>query len=227
MTDGNSHARQEPEKTRIFIVDDHPLIRQGLTQLFNMQPDMEVCGEAGGPAQALQAAAAAKPDLAIIDLTLGKASGIDLIKDFKSRYPDVILLVLTMHESLVHAERALQAGASGYVMKGEDPNNVLTAVRRVMKGEVYLSQDSAGKILQHMIVARHQKDVSPIVALSDRELQVLELIGKGLGVSQIAEQLNLSVKTIETYRSNLKLKLNLENASALRQYAIEWAQHPG
>lgn len=207
---------------RILLVDDHPLILEGLVRLINQHPDLEVCGEVGGFNEALQAAAELTPDLVIVDLSLGTESGLDLIVEFSSRHPELHVLVLSMHDETFYAERALKAGASGYIMKEQSPEKVIRAIQRVLEGEIYLSEKMAGKLLRRLAGKPALEDTSPVSLLSQRELQVLELIGSGLGTSEIARKLILSVKTIETYRAHIKDKLHLDDATALRQFAIQW-----
>lgn len=208
-------------KTRVLVVDDHPLIREGITHLINKQEDLEVCGEAASEVEAIQAAVRLSPDLAIVDLALEESSGLELIKNFKARFPKMAILVVSMQDESFHAERVLRAGASGYVMKGRSLQSVLTAIRTVVKGDVYLSDAVASKVMARLVGSGRAESESPLMALSDRELQVFQLIGEGMGVAEIAERLHLSTKTIETYRSHLKDKLKLDDARALRQYAIE------
>ena len=212
-------------KARVLLVDDHPVVRSGLAQLINEQADLCVCGEADEPSAALKAIATMKPDVAIIDLSLNKdIGGIELIKDVSVRFPKVRVLVLSMHDEMMFAERVLRSGARGYIMKGEAMSTVLTAIRRLVDGEIYLSDRMAKRMLANVANKRSEKDMLPVERLTDRELQVLELIGRGFGTSQIAEKLFLSVKTVETYRARIKEKLKLEDSGAMLQYAIQWVQ---
>lgn len=215
------------KKTRILVVDDHPLIRQGLIQLLGEQRDMEVCGEAGSGEEAVRAVEKLSPHLAIIDLSLGDMNGLDLVRDLGDRYPEVAVLVLSMHEELFYAERVLRAGAKGYIMKGGPLEEVMTAIRRVMKGDVYLSDKMTSRVMHRLVGSTFDENSSPMDALTDRELRVFILTGEGLGPSEIAEKLHLSVKTIETYRSRIKEKLDLADATALRRHAIHWVQNCG
>jgi DNA-binding NarL/FixJ family response regulator len=210
-------------KKQVFLVDDHPLVRRALSELIDQEGDLAVCGEAEGAAAALRSIAALKPDVAIVDLTLKEGSGLDLVKDLKLRHPDLPVLVLTMHDESTYAERLLRSGARGYVMKDEASEKVIAALRRVLAGEVYLSEPMSARVL-HKLVGGAAATASPVDLLSDRELQVFELIGQGVGTRQIAEKLHLSVKTIETYREHIKFKLKLDNATDLLQHAIQWAQ---
>jgi DNA-binding NarL/FixJ family response regulator len=209
-------------KTRVLLVDDHPIVRQGLTQLINRQGDLEVCGEAEDAFAAEEAAAALKPDLAVVDISLKDKDGIDLIKILKARHPQLPILVFSMHEESTYAERALHAGASGYIMKQEGTENLVAAVRRILSGRIYLSEDMESRILQAAVRAGPAKPASLLERLSDRELQVFELTGQGLGTRQIAEKLFLSVKTVETYRAQIKRKMNLNTGMELIKLAIQW-----
>ena len=210
-------------KIRIIIVDDHPVVRQGLALLIKQETDMEVCGEAADIPGALQAVDALDPDLAIVDISLREASGIDLIKDFKIRRPDMVILVMSMHEEAFYAERVLRAGARGYVMKEEATGTVTTAIRKVMDGEIYLSDRMAAKMLSKLVGGQPAAGL-PIDRLSDREFQVFELTGRGINTNDIARRLHIAVKTVETYRARIKQKLKLKDASELLQLAITWSR---
>jgi len=213
------------DKIKVLIVDDHPIVREGLVRLIELQADLVVCGEAANVPDALRAIETLDPDIAVVDLSLDRdLGGIELIKEIKMRFSQVPVLVLSMHDETVFAERMIRAGAKGYVMKEEAPDAILTAIRRVSKGEIYLSDNMAARILSNVAGGHSKTKKFPTERLSDRELEVLELIGQGFGASQIAEKLFLSVKTIETYYLHLKEKLRLENAGKLRQYAIKWVQ---
>ena len=206
--------------TRILIVDDHPLVRTGFAQLIGDCPDLEVCGEAGDMAEALKQIEATSPDLAIIDLSLAGGSGLDLIERIKSRHGDILMLVASMHDETLYAERVLAAGARGYINKQEAQDRIIQAIRHVLSGRVYLSQQMTDRLLSGMVDAGGDK--RDIDSLSNRELQVFELIGQGVATSQMAEQLNLSVKTIETHQAHIKKKLGLGSAHELNQRAIRW-----
>jgi DNA-binding NarL/FixJ family response regulator len=210
-------------KKQVFLVDDHPLVRQALSQLINQEGDLAVCGEAETAPEALRSIAALKPDVAVVDVTLKEGSGLDLVKDLKLRHPELPVLVLSMHDESTYAERLLRSGARGYVMKDQASDKVVTALRRVLDGEVYLSEKMSARIL-HKLVGGAPASASPVDLLSDRELQVFELLGQGIGTRRIAEKLHLSVKTVETYREHIKIKLKLDNATDLLQHAIQWAQ---
>jgi len=206
--------------TRILIVDDHPLVRTGFAQLIGDCPDLEVCGEAGDMTEALNQIETTAPDLAIIDLSLAGGSGLDLIERIKSRNKEVLMLVASMHDETLYAERVLAAGARGYINKQEAQESIIQAIRRVLSGKVYLSQNMTDRLLSGMVDANGEK--RDIDSLSNRELQVFELIGQGVSTSQMAEQLNLSTKTIETHQAHIKKKLGLGSAHELAQRAIRW-----
>jgi len=215
-------------RARILIVDDHPIIREGVARLVDMQPDMTICCEAASAREALNRIEKADPDIAIIDLSLDNGlSGLDLLKDISVRFPRLPMLVLSMHSETVFAERVLRAGAKGYVMKEEAPEAILTAIRRVLAGKVYLSDDMATKMLTSFAAGDSSADKTGIKCLSDRELEIIELIGRGFGASRIAEKLCLSVKTVETHCTHIRQKLQIESSSELRQYAIEWEKTGG
>ena len=208
--------------TRIFIVDDHALVRRGLTELISHEPDMEVCGDADDAGTALQQVAVLHLDLVVVDISLKSSNGIELIKRIKSHDQKVKVLVSSMHDESLFAERALQAGASGYVNKKESTETVIEAIRKVMDGHVHLSAETTDHLLQQS-ARRHETDLAwSVDRLSDRELEVFELIGNGLGTRQIAERLHLSVKTIETHREHIKDKLNLHNSAELARNAVHW-----
>ena len=206
--------------TRILIVDDHPLVRTGFAQLIGDCPDLEVCGEAGDMAEALNQIDATSPDLAIIDLSLAGGSGLDLIEHIKSRDKKILMLVASMHDETLYAERVLAAGARGYINKQEAQDRIIPAIRQVLGGKVYLSQQMTERLLSGMVDASGEK--RDIDSLSNRELQVFELIGQGVTTSQMAGQLNLSTKTIETHQAHIKKKLGLGSAHELTQRAIRW-----
>ncbi len=211
------------KKIRIVIVDDHPIVRQGLGLLIGQETDMEVCGEAEDIPGAIKAIETSRPDLAIVDISLKESSGIDLVKDFRVRAPELVILVMSMHEEAFYAERVLRAGARGYVMKEEATGTVITAIRRVMDGEIYLSDRMAAKMLSKLVAGEKPSGL-PIDRLSDREFQVFELLGGGMGTRQVADRLHLSVKTVESHREHIKEKLSLSSAAELLQYAIRWVQ---
>ncbi|MGB2821337.1 MAG: response regulator transcription factor [Phycisphaerae bacterium] len=215
---------QQARKTRVLIVDDHPIVREGLGRRIDRQDDMEVCGEAETRADALALVASCKPDLVIVDLALKDSSGLELIKDIKVREPDLPVLVLSMQDESVYAERALKAGARGYVMKHEATDKVVLAARQVLAGRVYLSEKLSSGFLDILFGHKGEPGASPAELLTDRELEVFELLGRGLGTRQIAEQLHLSTKTIEAYREHIKDKLKLGGANELLYRAFQWVQ---
>jgi len=206
--------------SRILIVDDHPLVRAGLAQLIGDCPDLEVCAEAADMAEALKQIDSTNPDLAIIDLSLAGGSGLDLIEHIKARNLNILMLVASMHDEMLYAERVLAAGARGYINKQEAQDSIIRAIRQVLGGKVYLSEAMTERALIGLVAAPVGK--RDIDRLSNRELQVFEMIGQGIPVSQIASQLNLSVKTVETHQANIKKKLSLSSAHELTQRAIRW-----
>ena len=212
------------KKSRILLVDDHPLLLDGMTQLINEQPDLQVCGEAGDRASALAMLDNVQPDLAVVDLSLKDQSGLELIKDFKVRAPGLLILVLSLHDEQLYAERALRAGARGYIMKREAAPKVLEAIRHILGGGVYASEKIVAGILNKVTGRPFTSTPSALAALSDRELDVMLLVGKGYGTQQIANQLHISGKTVETHRANIKLKLKLNSGSELLQTAIRWSR---
>lgn len=215
-------SASEEGRTKIIIVDDHPIIRKGLSDLINQEKDLVVCGQAEDAHEAMDVIKTLKPDIAVVDISLKETSGIELIKDVRTQYPNLPVLALSMHDESLYAERALRAGAKGYIMKAEAAEKVITAIRKVLSGELYVSDRMAAKMVRKLVGSRPAIGTSPIDLLSDRELEVFLLIGQGRGTRQIADKLHLSIKTIETYRAHMKEKLNLENAAELLQYAIRW-----
>ncbi len=209
-------------KAKIIIVDDHPIVRQGLADLINQEKDLAVCGQAEDAAGAMKTIRELEPDVIIVDITLADSSGIELIKDIKVQYPDLPVLTLSMHDESLYAERALRAGAKGYIMKGETTKNVVTAIRKVLAGQIYTSDRVAAKMVSKLVGGKAKVGASPLECLSDRELEVFQLIGQGNGTRRIAEKLYLSIKTIETYRAHIKEKLNLTDTNQLLRYAIQW-----
>jgi DNA-binding NarL/FixJ family response regulator len=215
-------------KRTVLIVDDHPLVREWLTNLINQQPDLVVCGECEGAPEAFAAIGAAQPDIAIVDISLKNSSGIELIKSLKESYPAVAVLVLSMHEESHYAGRALRAGARGYVMKRETTRKVIEAIRRILEGKLYVSESLAGVLAAHFIDEKKGAGRSPIEQLSDREPEVFDMLGRGLGTRQIAEMLGISLKTVQAYCARMKDKLNLGSGTELLREAIRWndSRHP-
>ena len=208
-------------KRTVFIVDDHPLLRQGLALMINREQDLMVCGEAEEAHTAMREIAVKQPDILIADISLNGPDGLDLLKSLRMLYPTLPVLILSMHDESIYAERSLRARANGYIMKAEATEKVLIAVRRILSGEIYLSDRMANKLL-HQYVSGASADVnSRLSALSDRELEVFRLIGEGNSTRQIAEKLHLSVKTVETYQAHIKEKLSLHSGRELVQHAIQ------
>lgn len=207
---------------RVLIVDDHPIVREGYEQLIGNQKDMEVCAVASESAEALRMIEKSRPDLAIIDLSLKNGNGLELCKKIKGRFPEVKILVASMHDEALFAERALRAGARGYISKDQTVAKLADAIRAVLMGTIWLSSAMNDRMLSRAVGKEGPGDDSPVASLSDRELEVYELIGQGLPVRQIAERLNLSTKTVESYRENIKTKLNLQNGSELTRSAVQW-----
>jgi len=208
---------------RIYIVDDHPLVRQGLSQVINSEADMEICGEAEDAPQAMKGVGPANPDVIIVDISLRGNNGLELIKNLKAIHENIPVLVFSMHDESIYAQRALRAGAKAYVMKKESPNKVVEAIRSIIKGEIYVSPSVADQVLQQIVNGpNNATSTSPIDRLTDRELEVVQLVGRGLSSREIAESLNLSVKTIESHRAHVKEKLNLRNATELVQFSVQW-----
>jgi DNA-binding NarL/FixJ family response regulator len=214
-------ATGSASKSRIFIVDDHAIFRDGLSRVINEEKDLMVCGEAEDATQALEVAKGLKPDLAIVDISLPGLNGIELVEKLRDRFPGMLILILSMHKESMYAERALRAGANGYIRKQESADQLLAAIREVLQGKIHLSEDVKEVILQRTM-NRGKETSSPMERLSDRESDVLKLIGRGYGTRQIANDLDIHIKTIETYRLRLRVKLGLQNNFELTQYAIDW-----
>jgi DNA-binding NarL/FixJ family response regulator len=215
-----------PESTnapkRVFLVDDHPLVREWLGNLLNQQPDFTVCGEASSALEAMDGILDKKPDVAIVDLTLKDSSGIELIKNLKVSAPSLRILVLSMHEDSHYAERALRAGANGYIMKRETTGKLVEALRQVLAGKLYMSQEIAFELATYSVNWKTMSDNSPGERLSDRELEVFELLGQGRGTRLIAEHLRVSAKTVQAYCARIKEKLHLDSAGELMREAVRW-----
>jgi len=217
---------EELKITRIVIVDDHPLVRERLIELIDREPDLKVCGEAEDRSEALDLIDQLRPELAIVDLNLKSSVGIELIKDLQAKIPKLIILVVSMQDEMIYAERCIRAGARGYITKQQASRHVLHAIRQVLSGEVYISEAVSKQLVSRSIGRQSGSDfVLSITLLADRELQVFELIGKGHSTRQIADLLSLDVKTIETYRGRIKDKLALKDSSELLQRAIAWVHH--
>lgn len=215
-------------RRKVFLVDDHPLVREWLTNLINQQPDLVVCGESESAPTALQAISEKKPHVAIVDISLKDSSGIELIKTLKQSQPDVAVLVLSMHDESLYAERALRAGAKGYIMKRETTHKVIDAIRRVLDGKYYVSEAVSDSITERSVTGKVPPTQRTVEQLSDRELEVFEMLGQGLGTRQISENLRVSIKTVQVYCARIKEKLKLGNATELLREAIRWNEirHP-
>jgi DNA-binding NarL/FixJ family response regulator len=216
-----SQSTARLRKKTVFVVDDHPLLRQGLALMINREPDLTVCGEAEEAQAAMRAIAVKQPDILIADISLNGPDGLDLLKSLRTLYPDLPVLILSMHDESIYAERALRARANGYIMKQEATEKVLIAVRRILSGEIYLSDRMANKLLHQYISGTAVDMRSRLSTLSDRELEVFRLIGEARSTRQIAEKLHLSIKTVETYQAHIKDKLSLRSGRELVQHAIQ------
>jgi DNA-binding NarL/FixJ family response regulator len=206
----------------VFIVDDHPIVRQGLAQLIEQEPDLQVCGEAADVREARAALSRMRPDIVILDLSLRDSDGLELIKDIRNKYEGVPVLVLSMHDENIYAERLLSSGANGYIMKQAAGEQLITALRRVLSGGVYVSERIGASMIERLAVSGRKHAMDPIARLSNREIQVLNLIGRGKTTREIAQDLNLSIKTIESHRQRIKKKLSLDTSPRLVQFAINW-----
>ena len=221
----NTKSTRANAKTRILIVDDHPMMRQGLAQLVNNEPDLAVCCEVENAHQALAAIDNARPDLVLADITLPDKGGIELIKDIQAIHPGLAVLVISMHDESLYAERVLRAGGRGYIMKQEGGKKLMEAIRQVLSGQIYVSEKMSARILESFSGRRFPgAGRSPVENLTDREFEVFQLIGQGNGTRQIAEKLHLSVKTVEVHRVNIKTKLKLQSATELIRFAVRWVE---
>src|SRR5581483_2878845 len=222
-----SKAKQPAEKGKragILLVDDHAVVRFGISQLINRQADMVICGEEEDASKALSAIAVLKPDLVIADISLKDSSGLELMRNIQAQYPGLPVLVMSVHDESIYAEIAFRAGAAGYLMKEEALEKILTAVRKVLSGAIYVSEALGAKMLEQQVRGQGATNVPPVKTLSDRELEVLQMIGEWKGTRQIAAELHLSIKTIKYYREQIKKKLNLKNAAELTQFATSWVE---
>ena len=213
---------EQPARRRVLIVDDHPIVRQGLARMIESAPDLSVCGEVDNVADARRAIRELQPDIVIVDLTLGQGDGLELVREVRAHHPRLPMLVLTMHEEAIYAERMLAAGARGYIMKEAASAQLLTALRRVLAGKVYLSDALAARLRARGISPDGDGAGDPLARLSNRELQVLAKLGRGMSSRAIASDLTVSVKTIESHRQSIKRKLNLTSNSQLLQYALSF-----
>jgi len=211
---------QENSRYRVFVVDDHPVVRDGLKNLIEQEEDLVVCGEAADAASALKTIPETSPDIALVDLSLEHSSGLELVKDIRDQYPELPVVVLSMHDELVYGERAVRSGARGYLMKGESSQRVVSAIRSVLQGEVFLSERLMGQIASRLSHAKTTRP--PIERLSDRELEVFQMLGQGTSTTAIAEKLNLSVKTVQMYVARAKEKFGVTSARELMREAVRW-----
>ncbi len=222
MSKVKNHPGTGQKVAKVLIVDDHSLVRHGLTQLIEEEPDLEVCGQASNAAEALRSMRQVRPDVAVVDISLTDASGIELIKEIRARDDTIRVLVSSMHEESLYAERALRAGAVGYVNKHESTEKIIEAIRTALSGRIYLSNSMTNRVLHRMIGGAKEGVALPVDRLSDRELEVLQMLGSGMSSREVAESLCLSPKTVQTHRENIKKKLNLKNSADLTHYAVQW-----
>jgi DNA-binding NarL/FixJ family response regulator len=221
-TTAQARMSAQTKKYAVLLVDDHPVVRQGLALLIDREPDLSVCGEAEGAHAAFQAISALRPDIVVLDISLCGPDGLDVLKEIRAQSGSLPVLMLSMHDESIYAERALRAGANGYIMKQEATEKVLIAIRKILRGEVYLSERLTSVMLHQIARGPDTIKNSPIVSLTDRELEIFRLIGEGHTTRQIAGALHLSVKTIESHQAHIKEKLALRNSRELLQHAIEW-----
>jgi DNA-binding NarL/FixJ family response regulator len=218
----SARIKADHEPAKVFLVDDHPLVREWLSQLIQREDDLAVCGEAEDTQEALNKIEETEPDIVVADISLKNTHGLELVKDLQARHPSLPVLVLSMHDESLYAERVLRAGARGYITKQEATKRILQAVRQVLSGQIYISEKMASRMVHKMVLGRADSQKSPIERLTDRELEVFQLIGRGQGTRRIAADLHLGVKTVESYRARIKEKLKLEDGTQLLQHAIQW-----
>jgi DNA-binding NarL/FixJ family response regulator len=211
-------------KSRVFIVDDHTMFREGLRQLIDHDPGLAVCGDAANAEQAMENIAKSSPDVVLVDITLAESSGLDLVKNLKTTQEDLPVLVVSMHEESLYAERALRSGAMGYVMKNEPAKTVVAAIHSVLRGEMYLSQRMSSSVITKFIRGQSEQPMSPLEILSDRELEVFRMLGQGKGTRQIAQELDVTIPTVQSFRNRIKEKLQIRTAPELVLHAIHWVQ---
>ena len=217
-----NRTKPDPARTKVFLVDDHPLVREWLGQLIQRENDLEVCGEAEDAPEAMAKIEQSRPDIVIADISLKHTHGLELVKDLQARLPSLPVLILSMHDESLYAERVLRAGARGYITKQEATKKILSAIRQVLSGQIYVSEKMATRMLHQLVQGRPQETSSPMERLTDRELEVFQLIGQGQGTRRIAEELHLGIKTVESYRARIKEKLKLTDGTQLLQQAIQW-----
>ena len=215
------------KKSRILVVDDHPMVREWLAQMIHREPDLAICGEAGDAAEALKAIESLKPDMAIVDLTLKDSQGTEFVREIAARFSTLPILVVSMHDESLYAERAIRAGAKGYITKQEAGDKIKSAIRCVLGGQIYLSEAVASKIIRTVVAGRSGGVAPTVDSLSEQQLAVMRMIGRGRTTTQVAEELHLSVKTVEGYVARIKKKLNLATATELLQYAIQFNKAAG
>jgi DNA-binding NarL/FixJ family response regulator len=225
MAGSSQPSGKTRKRTRILLVDDHPLVRERLTEVINREADLVVCAEAEDRSEAIDTIKAREPHLVIIDLTLKNSDGVELIKDIHSRWPGLLMLVVSMHDESLYAERVLRAGAKGYITKQEATRSILLAIRQVLAGQIFLSELMASQLLGRLTDGASGRSGEPVECLADRELQVFELTGRGLNTREIAAHLHIGVKTVETYRHRIREKLKLEHPRDLLRSAIAWTHH--
>ncbi len=215
---------KSPEKSRILIVDDHPLFCEGVRQVINRHPALIVCGQVPDAVSAMKAVAELKPDLAVVDISLEGSNGIDLIKNLKARHEDLPILVVSMHDESLYAERALRAGAQGYIMKNQPIKIVRDAIFKVLAGDIFLSEKMSASVLSKVLLGKKDETVSSVEQLSDRELEVFQMLGEGKSSREIAETLDLTIPTIHSFRNRIKEKLHFRNATELVLHALQWVR---
>ncbi|MBI1373111.1 MAG: response regulator [Phycisphaera sp.] len=223
-TKTNTNGKATQRRIRITIADDHAIVRQGLRHLIEDEGDIEICADVESPDEALDAIKQFNPDVAVMDLTFEGVSGFGALRDIKTRHPNVHILVLSMHDEGYYAERCLRNGAAGYIMKQEAPDQIIKAIRKVARGQIYLSERMASRLLDTFLGRDADSMGSPVESLTDRELQVFELLGQGLGSRKVAERLHLSIKTIESHRANIMAKLKIADANELIKHAVRWVE---
>jgi DNA-binding NarL/FixJ family response regulator len=216
--------RHKTDKKRIFLVDDHPIVRQGIRMVIEQEADLAVCGEAESAHEAMSAIEESHPDLAVVDLTLRDSSGLELIKDLQIRCPELLVLVLSMRDEAFYAERVLRAGARGYITKEEGPGKVIEGIRNILGGQIHISERMSSKVIRKFVDGRSEEAATPVDRLTDRELEVFEMVGNGLPTREIAGRLHISPKTVDSHREHIKQKLKIDNATELLKQAIQWIQ---
>lgn len=216
-------VKKRKKAIQIMIVDDHPIVRQGLRMIIEREEDFSICAEASSASEAIRVIADRNPDVVIVDISLdGTTNGIELVRAIKERYPGILTLVLSMYDESLYAERAIRAGASGYVMKKEADNNIISAIRLILKGDLYLSDDISKSIVKKLLHVSSEQELSPESVLTDRELEIFMMIGNGIGTKEISRRLNLSLNTIETHRRHIKEKMQFKDLNELVKYAVQW-----